>query len=756
MKFNLMFGLVLMAAWIALPAGSVCAAELPGVRKMAERLQRIIEAEDPMLGTFRNKERAAIMEKALSAETNLARIWEMLPRVAEEQLRAGRPNDALESYRRFDELSEKLNRTIDARNHQIVTHQRAVSNLRLGEQQNCLTNHTIDSCLLPFGKLGVYQRQEGPRAAIQILTEALQLDPKDFKAVWLLNIAYMTVGEYPEKVPPTLLVPPRVFESEYDIKRFTDVSSGAGLDLFGWSGGCVLEDFDGDGFLDLMVSSLEVRTQLRFFHSNGDGSITERTMEAGLKGEVGGLNLIQTDYNNDGRPDVLVLRGAWMGAAGRHPNSLLRNNPDGTFEDVTEEVGLLSFNPTQTAVWFDFNSDGWLDLFIGNESSRTNVHPCELYRNNGDGTFTECAAESGVAALGFIKGVVSADYDHDGRPDLYLSNRGGDNLLFRNDGAREPGRGPKSLWHFTDVAKAAGVTEPAMSFPAAFFDYDNDGWSDILVTGYALQSVGDIIGDYFRKPIRSEKARLFRNNRDGTFADVTKEAHLDRLIFAMGFNYGDFDNDGWLDFYAGTGDPDFGTVIPNRAFRNADGKFFQDVTTSGGLGHLQKGHAIAFGDIDNDGDQDIYEVIGGAYSDDTYRSAMFENPGHGNHWITLKLEGVKSNRAAVGARIKVVVTTAAGERSIYKTVGSGASFGASPFRQEIGLGKAESIQQVEVFWPVTGQTQILKGLVMDRFYEVREGEPTAKPWAVRSFKMRPPDEKICAPPGTVFKVRPLS
>ena len=135
---------------------------------------------------------------------------------------------------------------------------------------------------------------------------------------------------------------------------------------------------------------------------------------------------------------------------------------------------------------------------------------------------------------------------------------------------------------------------------------------------------------------------------------------------------------------------------------------------------------------------------------------MFENPGHGNHWITLKLEGVKSNRAAVGARIKVLVKTAAGERAIYKTVGSGASFGASPLRQEIGLGKAESIQQVEVFWPVTGQTQILKGLVMDRFYEVREGEPTAKPWAVRSFKMRPPDEKICAPPGTVFKVRPLS
>ena len=134
MKFNLMFGLVLMAAWIACPAGSVCAVELPGVRKMAGRLQEIIRTEDPMINTFRNKERAAIMGKALSAETNPARVWEMLPRMAEEQLRAGRPKDALESYRLFEETSVKMGRQLDARSIQMVAHQRAVSNLRLGEQ----------------------------------------------------------------------------------------------------------------------------------------------------------------------------------------------------------------------------------------------------------------------------------------------------------------------------------------------------------------------------------------------------------------------------------------------------------------------------------------------------------------------------------------------------------------------------------------------------------------------------------------------
>jgi hypothetical protein len=723
---------------------------MPGVRKMADRLNRIILAEHPMSNPFRSGERAGIFEDYIKNEKDPAFIWETLPTLAAEQLRAGRPAAAIASFRRFDEMTSSLGQSIASKRRHMLLHEQAVCHLRLGEQQNCLTNHTIDSCLLPISSLGVYRRQEGPREAIKILSEGLRRYSNDLKGIWLLNIAYMTLGEYPDKVPPQWLVPPRVFESDYDIKRFTDVSSGAGLDLFGWAGGCVLEDFDGDGFLDLMISSWQINTQLRVYRNNGDGTFTERTRESGLTGEIGGLNMIQGDYNNDGRPDVFVLRGAWLGAAGKYPNSLLRNNGDGTFEDVTEEAGLLSFHPTQTATWFDFNNDGWNDLFIGNESFATNTNPCELFRNNGDGTFTECAAASGVATVAFIKGVVAGDFNSDGRPDLYLSNRSGENLLFRNDGPRSGEKGAKAMWQFTDVAKAAGVTEPNMSFPTGFFDYDNDGWLDIFVTGYALQTVGDVVADYLGRTFRSETARLYRNNHDGTFVDVSKEAKLNKLIFAMGLNYGDFDNDGWLDLLAGTGDPDFSSVLPNRAFRNAGGKFFQDVTTSGGLGHLQKGHAVAFGDIDNDGDQDIYEVIGGAYQDDTYRSALLENPGHGHHWLTLKLEGVKSNRAALGARIKVTVKTATGNRAIYKTVGSGASFGASPLRQEIGLGSAMAVEAVQVFWPTTGQTQSLKGLEMDRFYKVREGDDMATLWNVRSFKLRGPDPRICAPPGTVL------
>ncbi len=722
----------------------------PGVRSMAERLQRIVQAEDPLDNTFRNRERAEIKLAYLRDQKEPEKIWEALRSVADEQLKAGDPRGALASYDQFEKLSATLNRTIESRQRQEIMHRRAICHLRIGEQQNCLTNHTIESCLFPIKTLGVYQRQDGPREAIKILTECLETFRADYEAVWLMNVAHMVLGEYPDKVPERWRMPARLFESDYDIKQFRDVSSGAGLDIPGWAGGCVVDDFDGDGFLDVMISSWEVRSQLRYFRNNGDGSFADRTKEAGLTGLTGGLNMLQSDYNNDGHVDVMMLRGAWLGAAGRYPSSLLRNNGDGTFEDVTEAAGLLTFHPTQTAAWFDYNGDGWIDLFIGNESYGANVHPNELYRNNGDGTFTECGAESGVTNLAYIKGVAAADFNNDGRPDLYVSSRSGPNFLFRNDGPVAPANGSKLAWRFTNVANAAGVDNQAMSFPTAAFDYDNDGWMDILVTGYALVSVGDIVLDYFGKPFRSEAARLYRNNRDGTFRDVTREARLYKVIFAMGLNYGDFDNDGWLDFLAGTGDPDFATVIPNRAFRNAGGKFFQDVTTSGGLGHLQKGHAIAFADIDNDGDQDVFEVIGGAYTDDTYRSSLLENPGHGNRWLTLKLEGVKSNRSALGARIKVVVNMEQGERAIYKTVSSGASFGASPLRQEIGLEKAQAIKAVEIFWPATGQTQVLTNLAVNQFYKVREGESAAVPWNVRGFKLRPPDEKLCAPPGTLL------
>ncbi len=214
-----------------------------------------------------------------------------------------------------------------------------------------------------------------------------------------------------------------------------------------WPAASIMEDFDADGDLDIMASSCGFRDQLRYFRNNGDGTFTERTAEAGLTGEVGGLNITHGDYNNDGYPDVLVLRGGWLFEQGEHPNSLLRNNRDGTFNDVTEEAGLLTFHPTQAAAWGDFDNDGWVDIFVGNESDGKKTRPCQLFHNNGDGTFTECADGLGIAAVGYVKGVVWGDYNNDGWLDLYVSRMGGTNILYRNEGPkRNPGSTENLAW----------------------------------------------------------------------------------------------------------------------------------------------------------------------------------------------------------------------------------------------------------------------------------------------------------------------
>jgi FG-GAP-like repeat/ASPIC and UnbV len=693
---------------------------------LLDQMRREAEAH-PIESAYLSREMVGYCRQELRRTTQPARVANLRVQLALNLLRAGQSANALEELESVERDAPRSGLSSSRRQLGQLRVLRALCCLRMGEQENCLSNHTSESCLVPIRGGGVHKHPRGSRAAIAILKEQLVQFPTDLKSAWLLNIACMTVGDYPDKVPSRWRLPPRVFKSDYDIKRFPDVAAEVGLRVDGLAGGSIMEDFNGDGFLDLMISDWSLSGQLRYFENQGDGTFAERTRRAGLSGLVSGLNIMQTDYNNDGWPDVFITRGGWLGKAGHHPNSLLRNNGDGTFADVTEQAGLLSFHPTQTAVWFDFDGDGWLDVFIGNESFGSEVHPCELYRNNGDGTFTECAGAAGIAFVRFVKGVAAGDYNHDGQPDLYLSVGNGSNLLLRNDGPLESAHSGIH-WHFSEVGMQAGVTGPTASFPTWFFDYDNDGWLDLFVSDYGARDSGDVMADYLGKPTTADHARLYHNNHDGTFADVSSQAGLDKVLMAMGSNYGDLDNDGWLDFYVGTGDPDFSTIIPNRMFRNDGGKRFQDVTTSGGFGHIQKGHGVAFGDWDNDGDQDVFIKMGGAYSGDNYRCSLFLNPGHGNHWITLKLEGVRSNRAAIGARIRVLVETADGERSIYKTVSSGGSFGSSPLRQEIGLGQAKSIRDVEIYWPATGQTQRVHNLAMDRIYRIREGSGAAVAW----------------------------
>ena len=371
------------------------------------------------------------------------------------------------------------------------------------------------------------------------------------------------------------------------------------------------------------------------------------------------------------------------------PLSLLHNRGDGTFEDVTRKAGLFSPHPTQTAAFLDFDNDGWLDLFVPHESTPGDPHRSQLFRNNHDGTFTDIAEASGLADLGFVKGVAVGDYNNDGRPDLYVSVKGASNRLFRNDG---PSPGDDSShplrWQFTDVTATAHVAEPIESFATWFFDYDNDGWPDLFVAGYS-STPADIGAFESGLPSKAEVPRLYHNEHDGTFRDVTHSMHLDRAILIMGASFGDLDNDGWLDVYLGTGDSLYTSLLPNRMFRNESGRGFQDVTTAGGFGHLQKGHSIAFGDIDNDGDEDIFEEMGGALPGDGYQSVLYRNPGTpGSHSITLSLVGTRSNRSAIGAVVHVTVPSTHGARQIYRAVGYGSSFGGNPLRQHIGVGES--------------------------------------------------------------------
>jgi hypothetical protein len=692
-----------------------------GTRKMADLLQKIYAEQDWKVDPNKDAERAKYYESLLGGKPSLRDELKVRRAFAESLLKAGDSAKAVEQLEKIRTLCREQHILLTPDFDKHVRDNLAIAYMRLGEQENCLQYHGQDSCIFPIQGSGVHKLTRGMEGAVRELTTALEKDPTDLKSRWLLNIAYMTLGRYPQDVPKQWLIPPSRFESEYDIGRFYDVAPQASLLINGHSGGVLMEDFDGDGLLDLMVSSSGPLDQLRFFHNDGDGTFTERTDATGLRGEVGGLNLVVTDYNNDGHPDVLVLRGGWWGQNGKYPMSLLRNNGNGTFDDVTEEAGLLSLHPTQTAAWADYDNDGWLDLYVGHESNIYENHPSQLFHNKQDGTFTEVAAPNGIADMGFVKGVAWGDFNNDGRPDLYVSVKGKANHLFRNDGPVDPKNPRPDRWKFTDVTAHAGVDEPLHSFATWFFDYDNDGWPDLFVAGFWVDDFNDIAAFEMGLPYKAETPRLYHNNHDGTFTDVTKQAKFNRAILVMGASFGDLDNDGWLDVYLGTGDPSYESLLPNRMFRNSGGKVFQDVTTSGGFGHLQKGHAIAFGDINNDGEEDIFEEMGGALPGDTYSSVLYANPGHGNHWVTLDLEGVQTNRLGFGARIKVTLQGAAGVWRIHRTVGYGSSFGGNPLRQDIGLGKAARIAEIEVTWPTSKRVQKFRDVAVDRAFHLREG-----------------------------------
>jgi len=442
-------------------------------QEMAEELAQLVITSDP-LNNYHWNTQLAEYYKSMLPTVSLDKKEQIWFQYCHELLRSGQTEkciDELEEYLKVNNLTydESLENNLKDKTSMPVVALLALAYLRYGEVSNCRNQHNEHSCILPLHKEGQHMDKQGSQMAINLYEKIYAKYPSD-AVKWLLNLAHMTIGSYPAGVPESYkMIYPNLEMEDRNFPAFKEVAMGLGLDKDGLSGGACFDDFNNDGMVDVFITSYGMEDQCHLFTNNGVG-FDDSTIDAGLTGIVSGLNCIHADYDNDGYNDILILRGAWLGKGGNHPNSLLHNNGNGSFSDVTTASGVYSKHPTQTAAWADINLDGHLDLFIGNESQGSNIHYCELFINQGNGNFMESAAAYNLGGIkGFVKGVSFGDINNDGWPDLYISILGGKNRLFINEEGT-----------FRDISNSSAVEAPLYSFPCWFWDVDNDGDSIIL------------------------------------------------------------------------------------------------------------------------------------------------------------------------------------------------------------------------------------------------------------------------------------
>jgi hypothetical protein len=493
-------------------------------------------------------------------------------------------------------------------------------------------------------------------------------------------------------------------------------------------GGLGVIDFDHDGWPDLYCVNGAALPSLqknhagfynRLYRNNRNGTFADVTEKAGVRGHGYEMGVAVADYNNDGLEDLYVV--------GVHGNTLYRNNGDGTFTDVTQAAGVAGTDFrgkslwSVAAAWIDYDSDGHLDLIVSNYcdwtpgsdpicgglavATRTYCHPdmyraepVLLYHNNGDGTFNEVSREAGLEkVLGKGMGIVLADYDGDGRPDVFIANDNDRNLLLRNRGGGK----------FQEGGIEAGIAyngdgRQISGMGADFRDFDGDGRPDIVMTG-----------------LRGETFELFHNRGDGTFDDASASSGLLTLSRAWnGWGCGlvDLDNDGWLDLFVANGGLDIIEPQPNRVLRNRAGHF-SDVSDQVGLdfatARLHRG--VVFADFDNDG------RIDAAVTSLNEPIELWMNRSPVRHWLQLKLTGMRSNRSAIGARV-----VCRGQRTQVSTVSNSVGFAsASDLRIHFGLADDRKVS-LEIYWP-SGAVQKMADIVSDQLLQVSEPAAVLSP-----------------------------
>jgi hypothetical protein len=426
-------------------------------------------------------------------------------------------------------------------------------------------------------------------------------------------------------------------------QTFTDVSSEAGVADDSATRGVAWGDYNGDGFDDLYVTNYGIN---HLFRNNQNGTFSDVTQTAGVGDENNGGSGGWADYDNDGDLDLFTT--IYSGSGG---NFLFQNKGDGSFKNVSQNVGIYDTWATWGMTWIDYDADGLLDLFLCAYWGTTT----RLYRQVTPGFFQNVAATAGVAYTGNGSRAGWADYDNDGYPDLYLCVDDGPDRLYRNRGDGT----------FDDVTSYAGINNPYAGTSAAWGDYDNDGDLDLFVANY------------------NGPERLYRNNGNGQFTDVAYAAGVGNAGYENGAVWGDYDNDGDLDLYISADGA-------SRLYANRGNGTFADVTSGMGISNNWYGMGAGWCDYDRDGDLDLYQGNWNA------TNRLFRNEGNANNWIEAKLAGTSSNRSAIGSRIRVV---AGGHTQIREISGGQGMFSQNSLVVHFGLGGATVVDSLIVKWP---------------------------------------------------------